>query len=286
MNPLVSIKVVTYNHVNYIGKCLDSLVSQQTNFPFEVIVGEDYSTDGTREIVFNYQKKYPDLIKVVTSDQNVGVRENGIRVRKACSGKFYAICDGDDFWNDNLKLQKQIDFLESNPDYGMVYSDINVVDENDESYYAGNIDEVRNSYKSGFIFWDLWRSCFINTNTVVVRSSVFNQLSNDGANNPDKWYIYDYWYWLYIAKDHKIKYYNEKLATYRYHKDGISRNKSFYEIRPLLVKLDVVSSMNNQINTVQRKKQVGGLIYRILFKKSVNIKYKKEAFKLFFRTIK
>lgn len=285
MDPLVSIKVVTYNHYNYIGKCLDSLLAQKTKFPYEIVVGEDQSTDGTRELVFEYQKKFPDKIKIVTSDKNVGVRENGIRTKKACKGKYTAICDGDDYWNDENKLQKQVDFLESNPDFALVYSDIDLVDEKNNPTTLKNIEKMRNDYKSGAIFWDLWKSCFINTNTVVVRTSVQNSLIERGSNDPEKWYIYDYWSWLNIAKSYKIKFIDERLATYRVHEGGISRNKSFYEIRPFLVKLDVISGglRKELLATKQNRKKIIGLLVNVLIKIPVSFKYKALAFRLLFK---
>lgn len=277
MEPLVSIKVVTYNHFNYIGKCLDSLLAQKTNFHFEIVIGEDCSTDGTRELVFEYQKKFPEIIKVITSDKNVGVRENGIRTRIACQGKYTAICDGDDFWNDDNKLQKQVDFLESNQDYGMVYTDINVVDDKNKPIKVEGIEILRNEYKSGNIFWDLWKRCIINTNTVLIKEELYRGLDNYGANNPEKWYVYDYWFWLHIAKTHKIKFFNERSATYRYHSQGISRKKSFYHIRPFLVKLDVISNglPEELLVSDKNKNRIVGLLLNVLFKKSVTLKFKK-----------
>ncbi len=124
--PLVSVRMITYNHAPYIRHMIESVLSQKTDFPFEVIIGEDCSTDGTREIVFEYAEKYPDMIRPITSDQNVGMHENGRRAFKACRGKYVAYCDGDDYWLRNDKLQKQADYLEGNPNCGLVCSDYDV----------------------------------------------------------------------------------------------------------------------------------------------------------------
>src|ERR1700690_2758382 len=109
--PLVSVKMITYNHAPYITRAIEGVLQQKTTFPFELIIGEDCSTDGTREIVFAYQKKYPDIIRVITSDKNVGMNINGLRTIKAGKGKYIALCEGDDYWHNPEKLQKKVDFL-------------------------------------------------------------------------------------------------------------------------------------------------------------------------------
>jgi glycosyltransferase involved in cell wall biosynthesis len=120
-DPLVSVYVATYQHVDFIEASIQSILIQQTNFPFELIIGEDFSTDGTREIVFNYAASFPEKIRVITADFNVKQSANHIRAIRACRGTYIALCDGDDAWNDALKLQKQVDFLEQNPEYSMCY---------------------------------------------------------------------------------------------------------------------------------------------------------------------
>ncbi len=114
--PLVSIHCVTYNHEKYIKEALDSFLMQKTNFVFEIVVGEDKSLDKTLDIVKEYQTKYPKIIKLITSESNVGMMENYLRVMRACKGKYIAICDGDDYWTDENKLQMQIDLMKKNPE--------------------------------------------------------------------------------------------------------------------------------------------------------------------------
>jgi glycosyltransferase involved in cell wall biosynthesis len=115
--PLVSICCTAYNLEKYIAEAIDSFLMQETSFNFEIIVGEDCSTDSTRNIIKNYQQKFPNIIRIISSDKNVGVIKNYNRVIEAAKGKYLAICDGDDFWSSNDKLQKQVDFLESNDEY-------------------------------------------------------------------------------------------------------------------------------------------------------------------------
>ncbi len=119
--PKVTVGTITYNHLPYIEKCIQGVLMQKTTFSFEFIIGEDFSTDGTREIVFEYAKKYPKVIRVITADYNVGWQANGLRCFKAYRGKYIALCEGDDYWTDPFKLQKQVDFLENNPEYIIAY---------------------------------------------------------------------------------------------------------------------------------------------------------------------
>ncbi len=125
--PLVSVKMITYNHEPYIRQAIEGVLSQKTNFPFELVIGEDCSTDGTREIVFDYAKRYPDIIHVITSEFNVGMKANGKRTFDACKGKYIAYCEGDDYWNRDDKLQKQVNYMESHPECGLVCSNYDVI---------------------------------------------------------------------------------------------------------------------------------------------------------------
>jgi glycosyltransferase involved in cell wall biosynthesis len=118
--PLVSVKMITFNHRPYIEKAITSILSQQVDFGVELVIGEDCSTDGTREVVIDFQRRFPDHIRVITSDSNVGMRQNGARTRRACRGKYMGSCEGDDFWHDPNKLAEQVAFLEARPEYVMV----------------------------------------------------------------------------------------------------------------------------------------------------------------------
>lgn len=132
--PLVSITCMTYNHERYIAQAIESFLMQETTFPYEILIGEDCSKDKTRSIVEEYQKRYPDKITLITSAENVGARKNGIRLRHAAKGKYIAICEGDDYWTDKHKLQRQVDFLESNANVVLVFHDVRVVGEADNLF--------------------------------------------------------------------------------------------------------------------------------------------------------
>ncbi|MGY5846891.1 glycosyltransferase family 2 protein [Salegentibacter sp. HM20] len=121
MKPLVSISCITYNHKNYIEECLNGFLMQQTNFSFEILIYDDASTDGTTEIIKEYEIKYPDLIRPIYQLENQYSKgQRGINVKynfSRAKGKYIALCEGDDYWTDPYKLQKQVDFLESHPAY-------------------------------------------------------------------------------------------------------------------------------------------------------------------------
>ncbi|MBR4864030.1 MAG: glycosyltransferase [Oscillospiraceae bacterium] len=123
----VSISVLSYKHGPYVRKCLDSLLAQKVNFRYEIVVGEDFSNDGTREILLEYKEKYPDIFTLLLNDENVGAARNNHNIKLHCRGKYIATCESDDFWIDENKLQRQVDFLEAHPEYvGIAANYVNV----------------------------------------------------------------------------------------------------------------------------------------------------------------
>jgi glycosyltransferase involved in cell wall biosynthesis len=131
--PLVSVSCMTYNHAAYLRQCLDPILAQQTNFPFEIVIHDDASTDGTIDIIEEYVTKHPGIIHPIFQKENQyskGIRGLPSRFNyPRCRGKYIAVCEGDDYWTDPLQLQKQIDFLEAHDDYVMTYHDMDVVDQ-------------------------------------------------------------------------------------------------------------------------------------------------------------
>lgn len=117
--PVVSVQMITYNHEPYIRDAVEGVLMQETEFPIELVVAEDCSSDKTRQIVLDFQRRYPSVIRVLVSEDNVGPMRNSFRAGNACRGKYTALCDGDDYWTDSRKLQKQVCFLESNQEYSM-----------------------------------------------------------------------------------------------------------------------------------------------------------------------
>lgn len=123
--PLVSICCITYNHAQFIRKCLDGFLMQQTDFPIEILIHDDCSTDGTTEIIREYEAKYPDLIFPLYEEENQYQQGKAAEIDfynyRRARGKYIAYCEGDDYWTDPLKLQKQVDFMEANPEYSICW---------------------------------------------------------------------------------------------------------------------------------------------------------------------
>ncbi len=127
----VSVAVATYNHEKYIRHTLESIIEQKVNFDFEVLIGEDCSTDGTADVVREYASKYPDLIIPIIREKNLGGTRNLLDLIMRAKGENVAFVEGDDYWIDENKLQKQVDFLDSHPDYIACFGQCIIVDENE-----------------------------------------------------------------------------------------------------------------------------------------------------------
>ena len=139
-NPLVSVCVQTYQHANFIGECLDSILMQKTNFNYEILLGEDASSDGTREICKEYAEKYPDKIRLFLHHRENNIAIGGSPTGRfnfaynllSAQGKYLALCEGDDFWYDENKLQTQIEFLEKKKDFVLSFHNVDVINERSE----------------------------------------------------------------------------------------------------------------------------------------------------------
>lgn len=170
--PLVSICSITYNHAPFIRQCLDGFLMQQCNFPIEIFINDDCSTDGTTEIIREYAEKYPDKIFPIFHEENQ--YSKGVRcmsqtfIFPKARGKYIAMCEGDDYWTDPLKLQKQVDFLESHPDYSMCFHKAKVIVQDGREYidYFSKLEE--REYKPNEIL-SQW---LIPTASIVMRKSV------------------------------------------------------------------------------------------------------------------
>ncbi len=169
-DPLVSVRVITYNQIRYLAKCLESILAQRISFPFEIVLGEDCSDDGTRDLAISYAQEFPDIIRLITSESNVGGWQNAKRVRAASRGKYHALCEGDDYWIDPLKLQRQVDFLESHPDYSMCFHDALVIWEGKTTwprYYCPK--DLRETLTIDDV---IARPCFIPTASIMLRADI------------------------------------------------------------------------------------------------------------------
>ncbi|MFJ7850858.1 glycosyltransferase [Peribacillus sp. NPDC097206] len=147
MSILVSINCITYNHENFIEDAIVSFLKQQTNFDFEIIIGEDCSTDNTRKIIEKYVNLYPEKIKLITSEMNIGAEKNLRRIHEKSRGKFIALCEGDDFWTDPLKLQKQVEYMEENPECTLCFHNAKVIDSNKTLVRRAVVPWMKNNKK-------------------------------------------------------------------------------------------------------------------------------------------
>lgn len=219
--PLVTVRTSTYQHGAYIKECIEGVLNQKTKFNFEYIIGEDYSTDGTREIVFEYAKKYPDIIRVITADYNVGSKANGRRCILAARGKYMATLEGDDYWIDPLKLQKQVDFLEKNEDYGLVFTDADhLIEETGQIIHSYDKTHKR-KIPSGNVINTLLYSNPYKTCTSLYKTEDILDFSEKTVNVKDN-IMGDIELWLYIANKSKVAYLPVSTTVYRVQKKSAS----------------------------------------------------------------
>lgn len=215
IKPLVVIQCITYNHGPYIRDALDGFVMQKTDFPFVAIVHDDASTDNTAEIICEYAQKYPDIILPILEKENQYSKTDGSlgrilrNAKEATGAKYIALCEGDDYWTDPHKLQIQVDFLESNPEYSMVVT-------NYKRYYQKNnkFENITLPQKINLI--QLLSGNILCTPTVVIRHSVLAQFYNSGILSEIKnLKMGDYPIWLWCAWKYKIYCLKENTTIYR-----------------------------------------------------------------------
>lgn len=209
--PLVSICCITFNHSQYIADALDSFLIQKTTFPFEIIVRDDCSTDGTTEIIREYAENFPRLIKPIYESSNQysqGVQPFPV-VMSHAQGKYIAICEGDDYWTDPTKLQKQFDFLQTHPDFSMIFHNATIHDYSeygDINVYPHNI-----ALPSGEIsIAQILITKIVPTASVVFRSSI--DLSPYFAK---RYPVGDTPLFMFLGKFGKIYYSDETTSVYR-----------------------------------------------------------------------
>lgn len=226
MQPLVSIRCLTYNHAPYIRQCLDGFVMQKTNFKFEAIVHDDASTDGTADIVREYATKYPDIIKPILETENQYSKQDGSlkRIMNAAispSAKYIAMCEGDDYWTDPYKLQKQVDFLESHPQYGFVGSLVSeqygevIKDAPNPIYLSDNFFEEDGRFLlCGNLFDYAKYGPLCRTATLVFRKSLYDVENSQGDFSLQAILAYKSFFALLL----------DRTCVYRIHKGGVSNN--------------------------------------------------------------
>jgi len=218
--PLVSVCMITYNHEKFISEAIEGVLMQETTFPIELVIGEDCSTDNTAKIIEGYAGKYPNLIRARCNKSNMGMTPNIIQTLKECSGKYIALCEGDDYWTDPNKLQKQVDFLECNKDYAICFHNSKVLKNGEivDNYLKNIVNDTTT-------ILDLARENYIYTALCLTRNYFSNGLPEFYQSCPAG----DYLLWMLSAQNGKIKYIDEVMSVYRVHEGGIWSTKTTIE---------------------------------------------------------
>lgn len=253
--PVVSIACITYNHENYLSQCIEGFLMQKTNFPIEIIIHEDASTDKSAIILKEYSDKHPDLIFPIFQVENKfskGINPGFEFVFPKCRGKYIALCEGDDYWTDPYKLQKQVDFLEANDDYSICSHRYKILHQESGKIESDNNSSVVNNINNGFsfdlnIFFQGW---YLHVLSVVFRK---NALDYDFLKKVK--YPSDYMLFYSILKNGKGYLFGFEGAVYRKHQGGIYTSNStlnqayvMYDCLKDLIKIDnnkLIKSMFN-----------------------------------------
>lgn len=224
--PKLAVWMVTFNHEDYIAQAVESVMMQQTDFNVHLFIGEDFSSDNTRDICQSLKQKYPDQISLFLNEKNLGANKNARNIYKACfnsGAKYIAMLEGDDYWTDPLKLQKQVDFMEGNPDVSICFHQANLLME-DGTLSLHPIPQI--SKEGEFKYADLIKHYnFITTASVLFRKP-------DNFFFP-KWFAEipfgDMGLYFLISRGKKIKCLNEIMSVYRIHSQGIFQSNSILQ---------------------------------------------------------
>jgi glycosyltransferase involved in cell wall biosynthesis len=242
--PLVSVCCITYNHVSYISEAIDSFLMQETSFPFEILVHDDASTDGTEKIILAYAENYPGIIRAVIQTENqyskAGLIAHRFLFPKA-KGKYIALCEGDDYWTDSTKLQKQVQFLEDHPEYVITYTNSQPFDEKglvNIDFGGAKRDVSADELKKGIPMYTL-TTCFRN---------VFREIPMDLLSAK----LGDVIIWSLLGAYGKGKYLADILpAAYRVHKEGVfSMQSEQQKIRMTLITSNALFAYYNRIGDI------------------------------------
>lgn len=218
---LVTVKTLVYNKAPYLRQCLDGIINQKTNFRFEVIVHDDCSFDGSADIIREYAEKYPNIIKPIFEIENqyskVGFSGIDKIMDAYINGKYIAFCEGDDYWTDMFKLQKQVDFLESHDDYGLVYTQFQVYNQQNDSFAPGWCKETTLEKEFG--------GNDIMTLTVCLRTSLYFKYQNQ-IKPQKEWKMGDMPLWIFLLSQSRAYFMPDVMCTYRVIQGTASHPKS------------------------------------------------------------
>ncbi len=218
----LSVMLLTYNHEPYIAQTLESIMAQRVNFEYEIVVGEDCSTDRTRAILLDFCRRYPSRIVALLPEKNLGMMRNLEQTLSACQGEYVALVEGDDYWTCDDKLQKQVDFLDSHSEYAICCHRAQILNEMGEDHVL----EKSGAAKAGifpsrqagrYTIEDLLAENFIMTSTAMYRNGSVGALPN--------WFqelkLGDWPLYTLAARSGPIHLMDEVMATYRVHSGGV-----------------------------------------------------------------
>ena len=208
----ISVIITTFNHEKYIAQCIESVLNQKGNFSLEIIVGDDNSSDNTRRIISGFVQKHPDIINLLPEEENLGVSKNLYRCINACSGDYIAICEGDDYWINENKLEIQTNYLEKNSKLSMCFSSYQFYFEDKDNYT--NYESAAKYWKKTFTTRDIIKNNFIgNFSCCVYRSSIIKKFPKELFDI----YTVDWMFNIYCSLFGKLGFINTIFSVYRKH---------------------------------------------------------------------
>lgn len=246
IHPLVSICCWTYNHERFIKKAIDGFLMQKTNFIFEIIIGDDFSTDETRKICFGYKEKLLDKIKILERGSNVGASANSISVLNEARGKYLALCDGDDFWTDPHKLQKQVDEMEKNKNCDLSFHPAIILNSNGEKKgILANYGKRARVFKTKDVI--LGNGDFCPSSSVVFKKTLLSKMPDFYFNS----FIGDYPLQIFGSLNGGVLYLPDCMSAYRSNIDGSwsqKQNNFNVNFENSLKFNDLLNKINNYLN--------------------------------------
>lgn len=220
----VSVLMPTYNHEKTIAQAIESFLAQQCSFPVELCICDDASTDATAQIAAQYQAKYPNQITFIAKPANQGLMRNYQTLLQVAKGEYVAILESDDYWTDPLKLQKQVDFLDANPEYGLSFTGVSFL-QDDVLLPADNVAGIVAKHSHDMYSYLLLRS-IIYSPTACFRRSLFDAYCNIDEYVRLDFKTFDYPVWLSLARFSKIHYLAQNTAVYRISGTSISNTSN------------------------------------------------------------
>jgi glycosyltransferase involved in cell wall biosynthesis len=261
--PLISVFLLTYNHAKFIKQAVNSVLAQVCDFPIEIVIGDDCSSDGTTAIVKEFEAANPNIIRVLASEKNQGAQPNAIRILENCKGKYVATLEGDDYWLDPLKLQKQATFMEANPSFAICFTNTRVeFFDTDDTPYILNQDLKKDVFCLDDLIGEkeIW---FMGTATLFYKSEFALPLP--------PWFYKtksgDIPMIMLAARNGDIKFLPDVTAAYRRHAAGASNTDGKNDARFLENRIMMYHNLNRDTGYKfhdRFKKNLGGWYYLLL----------------------